>query len=43
MEAEQGQKTGGLDALAARLDARYKQERKARERFFDATLVSASA
>ena len=43
MEAEQGQKTGGLDALAARLDARYKLEVKARERCSDAALVSASA
>ena len=48
MEAEQTQNKGGLDALAARLDARYKQERKARaagEEFFglpDASLVSAS-
>ncbi|MBR4737978.1 MAG: hypothetical protein IK051_09990 [Rhodocyclaceae bacterium] len=31
MEAEQAQNKGGLDALAARLDARYRQERKARE------------
>ena len=31
MDAEQGQKKGGLDELAARLDARYKQELKARE------------
>ena len=31
MEAEQAQNKGGLDALAARLDARYKLEVKARE------------
>ena len=31
MEAEQAQNKGGLDALAARLDARYRQERKAWE------------